>query len=89
MALVNNIPDDWTFSAFSLGRDQLPYVGLAAIAGGNARVGLEDNLYLDRGQLATNASLSGRAKQILESMNFNVMGPAAVREQLELQKRTP
>ncbi|MGZ0217647.1 MAG: 3-keto-5-aminohexanoate cleavage protein [Acidimicrobiales bacterium] len=89
MAMVNNIPDDWTFSAFSLGRDQLPYVGLAAIAGGNARVGLEDNLYLDRGQLATNASLSGRAKQILESMNFNVMGPAAVREQLELQKRTP
>ena len=89
MAMVNNIPDDWTFSAFSLGRDQLPYVGLAAIAGGNARVGLEDNLYLDRGTLATNASLSARAKQVLESMNFNVLGPEAVREQLQLQKRTP
>jgi len=89
MAMVNNVPDDWTFSAFSLGRNQLPYVALAAIAGGNARVGLEDNLYLDRGQLATNADLSGRAKQILESMNYTVMSPAAVRDKLQLQKRTP
>ncbi len=55
MAMVNNIPDDWTFSAFSIGRMQLQYVALAAIAGGNVRVGLEDNLYLDRGELATNA----------------------------------
>lgn len=66
MAMVNNVPDDWTFSAFALGRDQLPYVALAAIAGGNARVGLEDNLFLDRGQLASNADLTSRAKQILE-----------------------
>jgi uncharacterized protein (DUF849 family) len=89
MALVNNVPDDWTFSAFSLGRDQLPYVALAAIAGGNARVGLEDNLYLGRAQLATNASLTGRAKQVLESMNFTVMGPEAARNQLQLSKHTP
>ena len=89
MAMVNNVPDDWTFSAFSLGRNQFPYVALAAIAGGNARVGLEDNLYLDRGQLATNADLSGRAKQILESMNYTVLGPEAVRDNLRLQKRTP
>ena len=75
MAMVNNLPDDWIFSAFSLGRSQLPYVGLAAIAGGNVRVGLEDNIYLSRGQLATNADLVARAVTILQSMNYEVLRP--------------
>ncbi|WP_419924417.1 3-keto-5-aminohexanoate cleavage protein [Candidatus Poriferisocius sp.] len=86
MAMVNNIPDDWVFSAFSLGRSQLPYVGLAAIAGGNVRVGLEDNIYLSRGQLATNADLVARAATILEAMNYQVLGPEAVRDKLHLTK---
>ncbi len=86
MAMVNNLPDDWVFSAFSLGRSQLPYVGLAAIAGGNVRVGLEDNIYLSRGQLATNAALVTRAVTILESMNYEVLGPEAVRDKLHLTK---
>ncbi|WP_419849420.1 3-keto-5-aminohexanoate cleavage protein [Candidatus Poriferisocius sp.] len=86
MAMVNNLPDDWIFSAFSLGRSQLPYVGLAAIAGGNVRVGLEDNIYLTRGQLATNAALVARAVTILEAMNYEVQGPEAVREKLHLTK---
>ncbi len=86
MAMVNNLPDDWVFSAFSLGRSQLPYVGLAAIAGGNVRVGLEDNIYLARGQLATNAALVARAVTILESMNYEVLGPEAVRDKLHLTK---
>lgn len=86
MAMVNNLPDDWVFSAFSLGRSQLPYVGLAAIAGGNVRVGLEDNIYLSRGQLATNAALVARAVTILESMNYEVLGPEAVRDKLHLTK---
>lgn len=86
MAMVNNIPDDWTFSAFSIGRDQLKYVALAAIAGGNVRVGLEDNLYLEKGKLASNADLVERAAHILESMNFNVIGPAEVRAKLQLTR---
>ncbi len=86
MAMVNNLPGDWIFSAFSLGRSQLPYVGLAAIAGGNVRVGLEDNIYLSRGQLATNADLVARAATILESMNYEVLGPEAVRDKLHLTK---
>ncbi|MDE0115099.1 MAG: 3-keto-5-aminohexanoate cleavage protein [bacterium] len=86
MAMVNNLPDDWIFSAFSLGRSQLPYVGLAAIAGGNVRVGLEDNIYLSRGTLATNADLVARAVTILESMNYEVLGPEAVRDKLHLTK---
>ena len=60
MAMVNNVPADWTWSAFSLGRNQMAYVAAAVLAGGNVRVGLEDNLWLDKGVLATNAS-TGRA----------------------------
>ena len=84
MAMVNNIPENWTFSAFSIGRKQLEYVALAAIAGGNVRVGLEDNLYLDRGQLATNRDLVERAVDILSSMNFDIMTSAEVREKMQL-----
>ncbi|WP_420639559.1 3-keto-5-aminohexanoate cleavage protein [Candidatus Poriferisocius sp.] len=86
MAMVNNLPDDWVFSAFSLGRSQLPYVGLAAMTGGNVRVGLEDNIYLSRGQFATNADLVARAVTILEAMNYEVLGPEAVRDELRLTR---
>lgn len=85
MAFVNNIPEGWTYSAFSIGRQQLPYVAAAALVGGNVRVGLEDNLYLGRGQLATNESLVQRAVTILQGMNVNILGPAAVREKLALR----
>ena len=72
MAMRNNIPDDWTFSAFSIGRNQLKYVSLAAMAGGNVRVGLEDNIYLSRGVLASNGDLVERAVTILEAQNYNL-----------------
>lgn len=86
MAMRNNIPDDWTFSAFSIGRNQLKYVSLAALAGGNVRVGLEDNLYLDRGVLASNGDLVDRARTILEAQNYTILTPAQVRENLQLTK---
>jgi uncharacterized protein (DUF849 family) len=84
--LASQIPDDWTYSAFSIGRMQLPYVAMAALAGGNVRVGLEDNIYLQKGVLASNADLVERARSILEAMNVNVMDPARVREKLQLRK---
>ncbi|MGN6798468.1 MAG: 3-keto-5-aminohexanoate cleavage protein [Gaiellaceae bacterium] len=87
LAMVNRLPRNAIFSAFSIGRMQLPFVALAAIAGGNARVGLEDNLYLARGRLATNAELVERAVAILESMNVRVLGPDEVREKLALRVR--
>lgn len=86
MALVNNLPDSWVFSAFSLGRSQLPYAALAAVAGGNIRVGLEDNLWLDKGVLATNGGLVERAVTIARAMNLRVLGPIEVREKLKLTK---
>jgi uncharacterized protein (DUF849 family) len=84
LALVNRLPRGAVFSAFSIGRMQLPYVAMAALAGGNARVGLEDNIYLSRGVLATNAQLVERAVTILEAMNVRVLGPGEVREKLGL-----
>ena len=86
LALVHQLPPGAVFSAFSIGRMQLPYVALAALAGGNVRVGLEDNIYLSRGVLATNAQLVERAVTILEAMNARVLGPAEVRDKLGLAR---
>ena len=87
MAMVNNVPDSWVWSAFSIGRMQMPYVAAAALSGGNIRVGLEDNLYLDRGVFATNAQLVERAADIATNMGAKIIGPDAVRERLKLVKR--
>ncbi|GMG84270.1 3-keto-5-aminohexanoate cleavage protein [Paralimibaculum aggregatum] len=89
MAMVNNVPAGWTYSAFSIGRNEMPYVAAAVLAGGNVRVGLEDNLYLDRGVLATNEALVERAAGIVERMGARVIGPDAVRARLQLEKRAP
>ncbi|MEM9441243.1 MAG: 3-keto-5-aminohexanoate cleavage protein, partial [Pseudomonadota bacterium] len=89
LAMVNNIPTGWTWSAFSLGRNELPYVAAAVLAGGNVRVGLEDNLWLAKGELATNEALVARAVTIIEAMGAEVIGPTAVRERLKLTKRAP
>jgi 3-dehydrocarnitine:acetyl-CoA trimethylamine transferase len=89
MAMVNNVPDDWTFSAFGLGRNQMAYVAASVLAGGNVRVGLEDNLWLDKGVLAENWQLVERAGNIIENMGARVIGPAEVREKLGLVKRAP
>lgn len=89
MAMVNNVPDDWTFSAFALGRNQMAYVAAAVLAGGNVRVGLEDNLWLDKGVLAENWQLVERAGTIIENMGARVIGAAEVREKLGLVKRAP
>jgi len=89
MAMVNNVPDDWTFSAFSLGRNQMAYAAAAVLAGGNVRVGLEDNLWLDKGVLAENYQLVERAVGIIEGMGARVIGPEEVRAKLGLTKRAP
>ncbi len=89
MAMVNNVPDDWTFSAFSLGRNQMAYAAAAVLAGGHVRVGLEDNLWLGKGELATNAQLVERAVGIVEGMGARIMGPEEVRTKLGLTKRAP
>ena len=89
MAMVNNVPDNWHFSAFSLGRNQMAYVAASVLAGGNVRVGLEDNLWLEKGVLATNEELVARAKIIIENMGARIIGAEEVRQKLKLTKRAP
>jgi uncharacterized protein (DUF849 family) len=84
LALVNRLPEGCVFSAFAIGRMQLPYVALAPVVGGNVRVGLEDNIWLERGVKATNGQLVERAVAILQAMNVRVLGPGETREKLRL-----
>lgn len=89
MAMTNNVPDDWHFSAFSIGRNEMPYAAASMLAGGNVRVGLEDNLWLEKGVLATNAQLVERAATIVTNMGARILEPSEVRDRLQLQKRSP
>ena len=89
LAMVDAVPASWTWSAFSIGRDEMPFVAAAVLAGGHVRVGLEDNLWLEKGTLATNESLVERAVTIIEAMGATVIGPDAVRERLGLVRQSP
>lgn len=89
MAMVNNIPSSWNWSSFSIGRHQMPYVAASVLAGGNVRVGLEDNLWLEKGVLASNEALVRKAAGIIEAMGSQIMGPEMVRSQLGLTKQQP
>jgi uncharacterized protein (DUF849 family) len=86
LAMRNQLPDGAVFSAFSIGRMQLPFVAMAPLAGGNVRVGLEDNLMLARGVPATNGQLVERAVRILEAMNVRILTAADVRAKLGLTR---
>ncbi len=79
------LPEGAIWSAFAIGRNQFPMVAQAALLGGHVRVGLEDNLWLRRGELATgNAPLVQRAVAILESLEMRPATPAEAREILHL-----
>ena len=86
LAMRNQLPEGAVFSAFSIGRMQLPFVALAPIVGANVRVGLEDNLMLARGVPATNGQLVERAVQILQAMNVRILTAAEVRTKLGLTR---
>jgi len=85
-AMVNNLPPGAVFSAFSIGRFQLAYAAQAVLFGGNVRVGLEDNVYLSKGVLASNGDLVTRARTVLEAMNVRIKTPQEVRDELGLVK---
>ena len=86
--MVNNLPAGWTFSAFSISRNQLPYVALAVLAGGNIRVGLEDNIWLERGRPRNQRRLGGAGGgRSPRTWGVRVLGPEEVRERLSLRKR--
>lgn len=79
------LPQGCHWVGFGIGRQQMPMVAAAVLLGGNCRVGLEDNLYLERGRFATNGQLVERARQIIENMGARVATPAETREILKLR----
>ncbi|MCP4328218.1 MAG: 3-keto-5-aminohexanoate cleavage protein [Alphaproteobacteria bacterium] len=85
-SMVDNLPTDCVWSGFGIGRMQMPMVAQAALLGGNVRVGLEDNLYLERGVFASNGQLVEKAQAILERMGANVLTPDQARQKLGLRK---
>jgi uncharacterized protein (DUF849 family) len=79
------LPPGSIFAAFGIGRMQMPMVAQAVFLGGHVRVGLEDNLWLDKGVPASNAQLVERARQIVELMGARVIGPDQARDRLSLR----
>ncbi|MGY8998028.1 MAG: 3-keto-5-aminohexanoate cleavage protein [Alphaproteobacteria bacterium] len=86
MAMADGLPQGSNWAGFGISRMQMPMVAQAMLLGGNVRVGLEDNIYLDRGVLASNGDLVERATQIVERMGGRVVGPDEARKTLGLTK---
>ena len=86
-AMVDNLPSGATWAAFGIGRMQMPMAAQAVLLGGHVRVGLEDNLWLDKGVPASNGSLVERVIKLIECMGAQPMSPAAGRVKMGLKPR--
>jgi uncharacterized protein (DUF849 family) len=84
IAMRDALPSEALWSAFGIGREQFPMVAQAVLLGGNVRVGLEDNLYLARGRLASNGELVARAVELIGQLGRSVASPASARQMLRL-----
>ncbi len=84
-AIKNALPANAVWAGFGISRMQMPMVAQAMILGGNVRVGLEDNLYLDKGVLATNGDLVTRAREIIERLGGRAIGPDEARKKIGLK----
>lgn len=83
----DKLPADANWFSFGIGRHQMPMAATAAILGGNVRVGLEDNIYLEKGVFATNGQLVERAKEIVRLLGGRTLTPGEAREKLGLKSR--
>ncbi len=86
-AMVDNLPAGATWAGFGIGRMQMPMAAQAVLLGGHVRVGLEDNLWLDKGVPASNGSLVERVIKLIECMGARPMSPAAGRAKMGLKAR--
>lgn len=84
-AFLGHLPQGAAWTAFGIARMQMPMVAQSILMGGHCRVGLEDNLYLSRGRLATNAELVEKAARIIEELGSSVASVAEARARLELR----
>jgi uncharacterized protein (DUF849 family) len=83
--MKNRLPENAHWSAFGIGRLQMPMVAQAAMLGGNVRVGLEDNIYLKKGVMARNEELVDKAVHMLHANGVEVMTPQEAREHYQLR----
>ena len=84
-AMVDALPDGCNWGGFGIGATEMPMVAQAVLLGGNVRVGLEDNIYLEKGVFASNAQLVERACNIVQLMGYSVQKPAEARQTLGLR----
>ena len=84
-AMVDNLPAGATWAGFGIGRMQMPMAAQAMLLGGNVRVGLEDNLWLDKGVPASNGTLVERVINLIECMGARPMTPAEGRVKMNLK----
>jgi uncharacterized protein (DUF849 family) len=86
LALKSMIPDNAVWAAFGISSHEMPMVAQAVLLGGNVRVGLEDNLYLEKGVLATNGQLVEKAVRIVRDLGARTLSPAEARQKLALKQ---
>lgn len=83
LQLVDALPPDSMFSVMGVGNDELPATTQSILLGGHVRVGFEDNIYYNKGELATNnAQLVARAIRIARELGCEIASPAEAREML-------
>ncbi|MEO1194410.1 MAG: 3-keto-5-aminohexanoate cleavage protein [Pseudomonadota bacterium] len=85
LTLRNLLPRDAIWSGFAIGRMQMPMVAQAVLLGGHVRIGLEDNLWLEKGVYASNASLTERAVEIVQRLGARTLSPDEGRSFLGLK----
>ena len=84
--MKDELPTNASWASFGIGRMQMPMAAAAVAMGGNVRVGLEDNLYLEKGVLASNDELVTRVIEIIQRMGSRVLSPKETRDKLKLKK---
>jgi uncharacterized protein (DUF849 family) len=85
--MVDQLPPDAFWTSFAISRMQMPWVAQSILLGGHVRVGLEDNLYLERGRFASNAQLVEKAKGLISDLGASAVGPQRARELIGLAPR--
>ena len=86
--MISLLPKGTNFTTMAIGANQLPGVTYGMLKGGNVRVGMEDNIYYTRGELAkSNAQLVERMVRIIHEMDMEVATPAEAREILRLPQK--
>ena len=84
--MKDELPTNASWASFGIGRMQMPMAAAAVAMGGNVRVGLEDNLYLEKGVPASNDQLVTRVIEIIQRMGSRVLSPKETRDKLKLKK---